>query len=265
MARRAVLIGSPSSWVRLSVQPPRLAAVVDWTNASATAPAPTATRAGVLRPDQLAAHVRLDRADCAPEVAPWVENHWSLQWDLPDGCDVPQLHAAASRLQPQRRARRRPGRGRRRPGRGDRRADPSLRRDHPRPGLGARGEVPAGRPRRADRGARPRAAQPHRARVRGAPRAHGGGAADARPRRTRRRLPRDGRRRAGRARRSRRRRLRRPARRGRDDAGRPVDGAGGAGRGRAAASGPAACSGCSRATSASAPSGCWPATGCTTW
>jgi len=59
--------------------------VVDWTNASATAPAPTATRAGVLRPDQLAAHVRLDRADCAPEVATWVENHWSLAWDLPDG------------------------------------------------------------------------------------------------------------------------------------------------------------------------------------
>ena len=59
--------------------------MVDWTNASATAPAPTATRAGVLRPDQLAAHVRLDRADCAPEVAAWVENHWSLQWDLPDG------------------------------------------------------------------------------------------------------------------------------------------------------------------------------------
>ena len=59
--------------------------MVDWTNASATAPAPTATRAGVLRPDQLAARVRLDRADCAPEVAAWVENHWSLQWDLPEG------------------------------------------------------------------------------------------------------------------------------------------------------------------------------------
>ena len=59
--------------------------MVDWTNASATAPAPTATRAGVLRPDQLAAHVRLDRAECAPEVAAWVENHWSLRWDLPEG------------------------------------------------------------------------------------------------------------------------------------------------------------------------------------
>ncbi|MET1061075.1 MAG: helix-turn-helix domain-containing protein [Nocardioides sp.] len=59
--------------------------MVDWTNASATAPAPTATRAGVLRPDQLAAHVRLDRAPAAPEVATWVENHWSLEWDLPAG------------------------------------------------------------------------------------------------------------------------------------------------------------------------------------
>ena len=59
--------------------------MVDWTNASATAPAPTATRAGVLRPYQLAAHVRLDRAECGPEVAAWVENHWSLSWDLPDG------------------------------------------------------------------------------------------------------------------------------------------------------------------------------------
>jgi AraC-like DNA-binding protein len=39
----------------------------------------------VLRPDQLAAHVGLDRADCAPEVASWVENHWSLRWDLPAG------------------------------------------------------------------------------------------------------------------------------------------------------------------------------------
>jgi len=59
--------------------------VEDWRNASATAPVPTATRAGVLRPDQLAAHVRLDRAPCAPEVAHWVENHWSLHWDLPIG------------------------------------------------------------------------------------------------------------------------------------------------------------------------------------
>ena len=46
---------------------------------------PTATDAGVLRPDQLARYVHLDRAPCSPAVAPWVENHWSLRWDLPAG------------------------------------------------------------------------------------------------------------------------------------------------------------------------------------
>jgi AraC-like DNA-binding protein len=45
----------------------------------------TSTTAGVLRPDQFAQHVRLDRSSCSPELAPWVENHWSLRWDLPDG------------------------------------------------------------------------------------------------------------------------------------------------------------------------------------
>ncbi len=44
---------------------------------------PTSTTAGVLRPDQLARHVRLDRAECSPELAPWVENYWSLRWELP--------------------------------------------------------------------------------------------------------------------------------------------------------------------------------------
>ena len=86
--------------------------MVDWTNASATTPAPTATRAGVLQPDQLAAHLRLDRAECAPEVAPWVENHWSLHWDLPDGATYLQLDAAAPGLRPERRARCGPGGGR---------------------------------------------------------------------------------------------------------------------------------------------------------
>jgi AraC-like DNA-binding protein len=46
---------------------------------------PTATSAGVLRPDQLAQHVHLERSDCAAELAPWVENYWSIQWDLPPG------------------------------------------------------------------------------------------------------------------------------------------------------------------------------------
>ena len=46
---------------------------------------PTSTSAGVLRPDELARHVRLDRAQCSPELSPWVEYYWSLQWDLPPG------------------------------------------------------------------------------------------------------------------------------------------------------------------------------------
>jgi AraC-like DNA-binding protein len=46
---------------------------------------PTTTSAGVLRPDQLAQHVTLERAECSPELAPWVENYWSLRWDLPPG------------------------------------------------------------------------------------------------------------------------------------------------------------------------------------
>ena len=44
---------------------------------------PTATSAGVLRPDQLAQHVTLERAECSAQLAPWVENYWSLRWDLP--------------------------------------------------------------------------------------------------------------------------------------------------------------------------------------
>src|SRR6476659_91481 len=46
---------------------------------------PTSTKAGILRPDQLAEHVRVERAECSPELSPWVENYWSLRWDLPAG------------------------------------------------------------------------------------------------------------------------------------------------------------------------------------
>lgn len=46
---------------------------------------PTATSAGVLRPDQFAKYVSLDRADCSPDLSPWVENYWSLRWELPPG------------------------------------------------------------------------------------------------------------------------------------------------------------------------------------
>lgn len=45
----------------------------------------TSTTAGVLRPDELARRVHLDRHDCSPDLAPWIENHWSLTWDLPAG------------------------------------------------------------------------------------------------------------------------------------------------------------------------------------
>lgn len=59
--------------------------MVDCTNASRRAPAPTATGAGVLRPHELADLVRIDRTPCDPTVSLWVENHWSLRWELPDG------------------------------------------------------------------------------------------------------------------------------------------------------------------------------------
>ena len=49
---------------------------------------PTSTRAGILRPDQLARHVHLERSACAEELAPWIENYWSLRWDLPSGSYV---------------------------------------------------------------------------------------------------------------------------------------------------------------------------------
>ena len=47
--------------------------------------APTASTAGVLRPDEFARHVALVREAVGLEAAPWVENRWSLRWTLPDG------------------------------------------------------------------------------------------------------------------------------------------------------------------------------------
>ncbi|QKE85947.1 helix-turn-helix transcriptional regulator [Arthrobacter sp. NEB 688] len=38
-----------------------------------------------MRPDALARHVALDRRPAGDAVAPWVENHWRLAWDLPPG------------------------------------------------------------------------------------------------------------------------------------------------------------------------------------
>lgn len=48
----------------------------------ATSP-PTATTAGVLRPEELARHVELARGPVGPAAARWVENRWSLRWSLP--------------------------------------------------------------------------------------------------------------------------------------------------------------------------------------
>lgn len=51
----------------------------------ATDPGATASTAGILRPADFARHVDLRRLPPAPDLAPWVENHWVLRWDLPDG------------------------------------------------------------------------------------------------------------------------------------------------------------------------------------
>lgn len=49
----------------------------------------TATQAGILRPDEFARHVTIQRTEPAPGLAAWVENHWTLAWDLPDGTTYP--------------------------------------------------------------------------------------------------------------------------------------------------------------------------------
>ena len=45
----------------------------------------TASTAGILRPEEFADHVVLKRQPAGPAVARWVENHWALRWDLPEG------------------------------------------------------------------------------------------------------------------------------------------------------------------------------------
>ncbi len=49
------------------------------------ATAATATTGGILRPDEQARHVELVRRPAAPEASRWVENQWSLAWDLAAG------------------------------------------------------------------------------------------------------------------------------------------------------------------------------------
>ena len=60
----------------------------------------SATRpAGVLRPELLARHSSLERVDPSPELAPWVQHHWLLSWDLPSGTTFPSellAHPAAN-------------------------------------------------------------------------------------------------------------------------------------------------------------------------
>jgi AraC-like DNA-binding protein len=46
---------------------------------------PTASTAGILRPDEFARHAELLRFPAGAEVDRWVENHWALRWDLPEG------------------------------------------------------------------------------------------------------------------------------------------------------------------------------------
>jgi AraC-like DNA-binding protein len=55
------------------------------TTGEAVPPPATASTAGILRPDELARHVELARRPAGARAARWVENHWSLRWDLPDG------------------------------------------------------------------------------------------------------------------------------------------------------------------------------------
>ena len=56
---------------------------------AATPGAATAGTGGILRPEEFARHVELRRLPPAPDLAPWVENHWVLRWDLPAGTAYP--------------------------------------------------------------------------------------------------------------------------------------------------------------------------------
>ena len=53
----------------------------DWTNATRS----TSTDAGVLRPERLAQLTTLTRYPAGPRIQRWVENYWTLRWDLPPG------------------------------------------------------------------------------------------------------------------------------------------------------------------------------------
>lgn len=57
--------------------------MASWTNA--TRSRPTATRGGILRPEQLGRYVDLSRPEPDPRLAHWVEHYWTVRWDLPAG------------------------------------------------------------------------------------------------------------------------------------------------------------------------------------
>jgi AraC-like DNA-binding protein len=42
----------------------------------------TASTRGILRPDEGRRHFRLTREPPSPDLAPWVERHWMVEWDL---------------------------------------------------------------------------------------------------------------------------------------------------------------------------------------
>lgn len=44
----------------------------------------TATTSGILRPDEHAARVAVDRLPVAPVLEPWLEHYWTVRWDLDD-------------------------------------------------------------------------------------------------------------------------------------------------------------------------------------
>jgi AraC-like DNA-binding protein len=59
----------------------------------------TSTRAGILRPDEFARHVQVERTETTADLEPWVEYHWTLAWDLPAGATYPSAvlpHPAAN-------------------------------------------------------------------------------------------------------------------------------------------------------------------------
>jgi len=51
----------------------------------------TSTRAGILRPEQLARHAVVEVVPCDPALDRWVEYHWLLRWSVPEG----QVHTSS--------------------------------------------------------------------------------------------------------------------------------------------------------------------------